>query len=198
MLNLTGAITRSFLFPAPIDLTICYYSELIRMVHLMPYITLVHTYTPNQVRVLYETVELGSYTIRIYTDLESQVLPDHGGIEIYPVELATAVPIKAKATMRESVGQGLFSLSAQFFDLGHQTRIEYTIKMQSELKRPRGMRLMPKRVVNRIAQGITENRTREIIDGFIKESLDAFPQWLAEQEANSPNNKFNPAAPESV
>ncbi len=186
MLNLKGTITRSFLFPAPIDLTICYYSELSRMIHLMPYITLIHTYTPNQVRVLYETVELGSYTIRIYTDLESQVLPDNGGIEIYPVELATAVPVIAKATMRESIGQGLFSLSAQFFDLGHQTRIEYTIKMQSELKRPRGMRLMPKRVVNRIARGITENRTREIIDGFIKESLDAFPNWLAEQEANLP------------
>ncbi len=184
MLNLEGTITRSFLFPAQIDLTICYYSDLFRMIHLMPYITRIHTYAPNQVRVLYETVELGSYTIRIYTDLESKVLRDDKVIEIYPVELAAAVPVEAKATMRESIGQGLFSLNSCFFDLGHQTRVEYTIKMQSELKRPRGMRLMPKRVVNRIAQGITENRTREIIDGFIKESLDDFPHWLAEQEAN--------------
>ncbi|HID52098.1 MAG TPA: DUF1997 domain-containing protein [Anaerolineae bacterium] len=184
MLNLTGAITRSFIFPAPINLTICYYSDLVKMIHLMPHITLVHTYTPNQARVLYETVELGSYTIRVYTDLESQVLPDEKGIEIYPVELAAAVPVETKSTMRESVGQGLFSLSARFFDLGHQTRVEYTVKMQSKLKRPRGMRLMPKRVVNRIAQGITENRTREIIDGFIKETLDDFPHWLAEREAN--------------
>ncbi|HFE67432.1 MAG TPA: DUF1997 domain-containing protein [Chloroflexi bacterium] len=194
MLNLTGAITRSFIFPAPINLTICYYSDLIKMIHLMPHITLIHTYAPNQVRVLYETVELGSYTIRVYTDLESQVLPDEQGIEIYPVELATAVPVETKSTMRESVGQGLFSLSAQFFDLGHQTRVEYTVKMQSELKRPRGMRLMPKRVVNRIAQGITENRTREIIDGFIKETLDDFPQWLAEREAN-PQQKVQSGRP---
>ena len=194
MLNLTGAITRSFIFPAPINLTICYYSDLIKMIHLMPHITLIHTYAPNQVRVLYETVELGSYTIRVYTDLESQVLPDEQGIEIYPVELATAVPVETKSTMRESVGQGLFSLSAQFFDLGHQTRVEYTVKMQSELKRPRGMRLMPKRVVNRIAQGITENRTREIIDGFIKETLDDFPQWLAEREAN-PQQKVQSGCP---
>jgi len=197
MLTLSGAVTRSFIFPAPLNLTIHYYSDLVQMVQYMPNISLVHVYSPNQVRVLYKTVELGAYTVCVYTDLESRLLPDNNGIEIYPVKLPAAVPVKTKATMRETIGQGLFALNARFFDLGHQTRIEYTIKMQSELKRPRGMRLMPKRAVNRIAQNITENRIREIINGFIKTSLDAYPEWLAEQNTNG-RKQFDPAVAQPV
>lgn len=182
MLNLSGKITRSFIFPAQLDTTIAYYSQLPEMVQLMPYITLIHAYTPNQVRVLYETIELGSYTIRIYTDLESKVVQEANEIQVYPIELEAAPPITTKTTMRESVGRGLFALTASFTDQGKQTYIEYTIQMEAKLKRPRGMRLMPKRVVNRIATGITENRTREIIDGFIRESLNAFPTWLEAQK----------------
>lgn len=73
----------------------------------------------------------------------------------------------------------MFAIETQFFDLGPQTRIEYTIRLKAELERPLGMRLMPKRVVNRIAQSITDGRVREIADGFIKESMDAFPAWEA-------------------
>jgi hypothetical protein len=81
--------------------------------------------------------------------------------------------------MRHTTGNGLFAIDTQFFDLGSQTRIEYAIRLHAELERPLGMRLMPKRVVNRIAQSITDERVREIADGFIKQSVAAFPEWEA-------------------
>ena len=45
------------------------------------------------------------------------------------------------------------------------------------LEKPKAMKMMPKRVVNKIANGITQNRIREMADGFIKNSIDSFPLW---------------------
>lgn len=185
MINLTGSIKRAFVFPAIPKVALTYYSDISRVADFLPYITLVHTYTQSQIRMLYETVELGAYTIQIYSDLESSVDWEKMLIEVYPVKIETAVPIQAETTMRLTKGQGLFLIESQFFDLGAQTRIEYAIRLKAELERPLGMRLMPKRVVNRIAQSITDERVREIADGFIKESVDAFPQWQANNQAVS-------------
>jgi hypothetical protein len=178
MIQITGSIKRAFIFPAVPKITLSYYSELSRIVQHLPHITLVHAYTPRQIRVLYETVELGSYSIRIYADLESQTDWDNGFLHVNPVEIETAVPVRPEVTMRQSTGHGYFAIDSQFFDLGEQTRIESVIKLHAQLQRPLGMKLMPKRVVNRIARGITDGRIREIADGFIKQSIDAFPEWL--------------------
>jgi hypothetical protein len=145
----------------------------------LPHISLIHIYTPSQIRILYETVELGAYTIQIYSDLESTVNWEKMLLRVYPVKIETAAPIQPETSIRHSTGSGLFAIDTQFFDLGHQTRIEYIIRLKAELQRPLGMRLMPKRVVKRIAQSITDERVREIADGFIKQSVAAFPEWEA-------------------
>ncbi|NJN53702.1 MAG: hypothetical protein HC804_02455 [Anaerolineae bacterium] len=174
MIQISGSIQRSFIFPAEIAETLDFFSELIQVTQFMPHITLEHVYAPNQIRAMYESVELGAYTIRIFTDLEGKVDEEAQTISVYPVQIPTAVPVQAGATMRETVGQGLFAIQAQLFDLEDQTRIEANLRLQAELEQPRGMNLMPKRVVNRIAQGITDHRLREMADGFIRTALDTY------------------------
>lgn len=182
MINLTGSIQRAFIFPAVAKTALTYYSDIGRVASFLPHITLVHTYSQNQIRMLYETVELGTYSIQIYSDLECSVDWNNMVLKVYPVKIETAAPIQPETSLRHSTGTGLFGIDTQFFDLGNQTRIEYTIRLKAELERPLGMRLMPKRVVSRIAQGITDGRVREIADGFIKESMAAFPQWQAQNQ----------------
>jgi hypothetical protein len=177
MINLTGSINRAFIFPALPKAALTYYSDISRVAAFLPHIHLVHAYNHHQIRMLYETVELGTYTIQIYSDLECSVDWDNMLLKVYPVKIETAAPIKPETSLRHSTGTGLFGIDTQFYDLGEQTRIEYTIRLKAELERPLGMRLMPKRVVSRIAQGITDGRVREIADGFIKKSMDAFPEW---------------------
>ena len=179
MINITGSIKRAFVFPAIPEVALTYYSDLSRVTEFLPHIDLVHAYAHNQIRMLYETVELGAYTIQIYSDLESSVDWENMLLHVYPVKIETAAPVQSDTSMRHTTGSGLFAIDTQFFDLGHQTRIEYAIRLKAELARPLGMRLMPKRVVKRIAQSITNERIREIADGFIKASVDAFPEWEA-------------------
>ena len=185
MIKITGSIKRAFIFPAMPQIALDYYSDLSRIAEFLPHISLVHTYSVNQIRMLYESIELGTYTIQIYSDLESHIDWEKQFLHVYPVKIETAVPIKAEKSVRHTTGHGLFAIDAQFFDLGQQTRVEYTIQLKGELERPLGMRLMPKRVVNRIAKSITSSRIREIADGFIKRSTDAFPAWQAQNQPAS-------------
>jgi len=183
MMKLTGSIKRAFIFPADSTTALSYYSNLHHIIQFMPHINLVEAYDGHQIRVLYKTQELGSYTIRIYCDLQSTAVPDQLKLNLEPLD--TYPPVEAKASVNSTTGQGLFKLTAHFFDLEEQSRVEYEIELAANLPRPLGMRLMPRRVVNRIANNITESRIREIADGFIESTVDAFPAWLAESQNNS-------------
>ena len=182
MIDIIGSITRAFVFPATPQVALTYYSDISRVADFLPHISVVHVYAHDQIRMLYETVELGTYTIRIFSDLESNVDLENSLLKVYPVKIPEAPTIQSETTMRQTTGNGLFAIDTQFYDMGEQTRVEYTIRLKAELERPLGMRLMPKRVVNRIAQSITDGRVREIADGFIKESVEAFPQWQANNQ----------------
>lgn len=180
MIKVTGSIKRAFVFPADIITTMYYYSELERITQFMPHISLVELYAAKQIRVLYKTQELGSYTIRIFCDLESSIASNEQTLLLQPLHIYP--PVAAQAGLNTTTGQGLFRLKAQFFDLAEQTRVEYKIELSGALPRPLGMRLMPRRIVNRITRNITDRRIREIADGFIKASIEAFPAWLAENQ----------------
>jgi hypothetical protein len=183
MLNITGTIQRAFIFPAPLDIALRYYSNLVQLAEYMPHIHLVHVYSPTEIRTLYETVELGSYTIRVYSDLAMSTNWDQRKLHVFPVRIESAPIIEEIATMRESTGTGLMAIDADFSPLENgQTHIEYNIRMKANLQRPAGMRMMPKRVVNRIAQSVTESRLSEMVDGFIKISLDEFESWQRTQK----------------
>lgn len=181
MIKVIGSIKRAFVFPADCNTALFYYSELERITQFMPHISLVELYEPNQIRVLYKTLELGSYAIRIFCDLHSSVELDEKTLLLQPMN--TYPPVESKANINTTTGQGLFSLKAQFSEIDEQqTRVEYEIKLNAKLPRPLGMRLMPRRVVNRIAKNITNSRIREIADGFIAGSVAAFPEWAVENQ----------------
>jgi len=182
MIKVTGSIKRAFVFPADTSTALFYYSELQRITQFMPHINLVEAYELNQIRVLYKTLELGSYAIRIFCDLHSSVDLDEQTLLLQPIN--TYPPVESKASINTTTGQGIFSLKAKCFELDeHQTRVEYEIMLDAELPRPLGMRLMPRRVVNRIAKNITDSRIREIADGFITASVAAFSEWAIETQS---------------
>jgi hypothetical protein len=192
MIAISGTITRTFILPSPPAPALVFFNDINRVIDLIPHITLVHTYSRDEIRALYESQELGSYTIRIYSDLVIERRWDENMLEVYTAKISTAVPIEPTATMRETTGYGIFAIQVQLFDLGNQTRIEFTNKLQAQLIRPKGMSLMPKRVVTRIAQGITENRNKEIADGFIKNAIESFNEWLVLKQENISNGLSAP------
>ncbi len=189
MIAISGTITRTFILPSPPAPALIFFNDINRVIDLIPHITLVHTYSRDEIRALYESQELGSYTIRIYSDLAIERRWEENILEVYSAKIPTAVPIEPSTTMRETTGYGIFAIQVQLYDLGDQTRIEFTNKLQAQLLSPKGMSLMPKRVINRIAQGITENRNKEIADGFIKNAIESYSEWLVLNEKNLPNGR---------
>ena len=177
MIHLDGAVRRSFIFPADRALAYAYYGDVARVLTFLPHICLVRAYGPDRFRLLYVSRELGTYHIHIYADVQT-ILEDDRIIRIKALEGHQAVP--AAATLTSATTHGHFESESVFHDLGDQTRIEYGLQLRGSLPRPKGLRLMPRRMVSQIARGITQMRIREITDGFIERSLSAFPDWLAE------------------
>jgi hypothetical protein len=99
-------------------------------------------------------------------------------IRLTPIE--NLPPIKTQVTINSTTDRGHYSSEAHFIEAGDQTRVEYTLSMNARPPRPKGMRFMPGRMVDKIAQNITTHRIKEIAEEFISSSIDAFPLWVAE------------------
>lgn len=179
MINLNGTIRRRFFFPADPLTTLIYFSDLSRVTYLLPHISVVETYSSDKVRIRYQTVELGAYTINIFCDLDSSVDVENQQITIGP--LAGCADVMPEATLNATTGYGYYSSFAKLFAEDDGTGIDYHFQFQSQLLRPRGLRMMPKRVVDRIAQSISLGRVEEIAEGFMQNALDAFDEWRAVQ-----------------
>lgn len=178
MIKIAGSIHRFFIFPAELPLAFAYYSDLGRLLNYLPHIFLVRAYSFKQFRMLYSTTELGTYHIRIFCDLQSQLDGKEKILYINPLDIAP--PVEAEASLRSATTQGCYSSKHVFHSEGNQTRIEYNLQLQADLPVPLGLRFMPGSMVNRIAHNIAKWRMREIAEGFIERSIDAFPHWLAE------------------
>jgi hypothetical protein len=180
MIKVSGSIRRSFTVPAELPLAFAYYCDLGRILNYLPHIFLVRAYRYDRFRMLYSTVELGAYHIRIFCDIQARM--DEKERALYVTSLEIEPPVEPKAGIREATVQGVFSSKSVFHAAEKQTRIDYSLSLRAELPAPLGLRLMPRYVVNRIADNITRWRMREIADGFIDRSVDAYPFWLAEME----------------
>jgi len=180
MINIAGSVDRSFLFPTNLAMAYAYYSDVSRLMNYLPHIYLVREFSGLKFRMLYNTTELGVYHIRIFWDVET-VLQEGRVIRVQPLQ--GVQPVKPEADTYSCTAQGHFS-SQSFFNTDgsrqDKTRIDYSLQLQARLPTPLAARFMPGVVLNRIAQGIMHGRTREIADGFIERSIDAFPHWLAE------------------
>ena len=180
MITLNGTIQRRFHFPADPLTTLIYFSELSRVTLLLPHISVVETYSNDKVRIRYQTVELGAYTINIYCDLECTYDVEKQSIIIEP--LAGCEPVEGESTLNATTGYGYYASSAQLFAEDGGTGIDYRFEFKSTLQRPRGLRMMPKRVVDRIAHSISLGRVEEIAEGFMENALEAFDEWHAGQD----------------
>lgn len=177
MIQVAGSARRSLVFPGELPLAYAYYADVGRLLGYLPHICLVRAYGPDRFRLLYSSTELGLYQVRLFADVQT-TLEEGRIIHVHPMEDAS--PIKAQAGIHSTSTQGHFSSRSVFHDEGKQTRIEYSLQLRGDLPTPQGLRLMPGLVVNRIAKRITKMRIREIADGFVERSSDAFPHWLAE------------------
>lgn len=182
MITLNGTIDRTFYFPADPATTLAYFSDLSRVVYFLPHISLVEAYSSLRVRVRYQTVELGAYTINIFCDLDMKVDADAMVVHIHPWADGEIVP--SEATLNTTVGYGYYTSHARLMPDEDGTKIKYSFKFQSKLPRPRGLRMMPRRVVDRIAHSISMGRVEEIADGFMSNALEAFDSWLSEQNGS--------------
>ena len=179
MITLNGTIERRFYFPADPLMTLIYFSDLSRVTYLLPHITVVETYSADEVRIRYQTVELGAYTINIICDLDGCVNVESMEILIGP--LAGSTDVAREATLNATTGYGYYTSSAKLFPEDGGTAIDYRFQFTSELLRPRGLRMMPKRVVDRIVQSISLGRVEEIAEGFMENAIEAFAAWHAAQ-----------------
>lgn len=182
MISLNGSIRRKFFFPADLLTTLIYFSDLSRVVYLLPHISLDEEYSNNKVRIRYQTVELGAYTINIFCDLALDIDVDQSTIKVSPLTGYEEVP--GDATLNATTGHGYYSSVAKLAAQDGGTAIDYQLQFESKLPRPRGLRMMPKRVVDRIAQSISIGRVEEIADGFMANALEAFDEWVAQQDRN--------------
>jgi hypothetical protein len=179
MITLNGSIQRKFYFPADPITSLIYFSELSRVTFLLPHISVIETYANDRVRIRYQTVELGAYTINIICDLISTVDVHRMAIDIGP--LAGCQEVESEATLNATTGYGYYASSAKLYPEDGGTGIDYHFQFQSKLQRPRGLRMVPKRVVDRIAQSISLGRVEEIAEGFMENAVEAFYDWYAKQ-----------------
>ena len=177
MIRVAGSVHRSFVFPAERPLAYAYYADIGRVLSYLPHICLARTYGPDRLRLLYHSTELGIYRIRIFADVQT-LLEDGCVLHVRPLDKLP--PVEPQSGAHSATAQGYFTSQSTFQDMGNQTRIEYNLRLQADLPTPLGLRVMPGLVVGGIARSITNMRIREIVEGFVDRSIDAFPHWLDE------------------
>ncbi len=184
MIKIASSVKIAFMFPANRDTAFAYYSDIPRLVEHLKHIDLVPTenLVENEYRLWYHTVELGRYHIHVYCDIRVELDDKNHRILLLPIQ--SYPPVPTKVTVNSTSTRGYYSSEGFFIAAGpDSTRIEYTLKLQASPPKPKGMRLVPGKIVDSVAQNITTSRMKEIADGFIESSVQGFPLWRDEQIA---------------
>ena len=173
MIKLSASYHHTFFFPARHDACFTYYASLNQTLSFLPHISIVRSYSPNQFRVLYNTTELGIYRVNIFCDVQLEVDPVRNRLLIKPLHNGPS-PTKSSFGLYSLTGQGYYSSESIFSADGDQTAIDYKLHMHASLPVPLALRPMPEKVISKIANEITNWRMREIADGFMQRSIQAF------------------------
>jgi hypothetical protein len=169
VIQINGTNRQTFLFPADVATTSTFYSDFSRILRYLPHIQLVKAYRPDQFRVMYHTLELNVYRVRIYCDLQVRFNETTQTLHVTP--FFDKPPVRSEVTVNSMSTQGYFTSQSVFRAHGEQTSVDYGINLEARLPKPFGLMLMPDRVTQQIAQNITEWRIHEIAGGFIKRSI---------------------------
>ena len=173
MINIVGSTSFSFDFPAELIQAFEYYADFSRVFPYLPHISIVKKHTDDHFRMLYKTTELGIYKVKIFCDLQVTSNLDTHTLLIQPLN-SSVKPIKPRAGLYSITGQGYYSSQTKFYADGKQTKIDYSLKLNSDLPVPIGLRLMPESLINNIAGSITNWRIQEIAKGFIEKSITSY------------------------
>lgn len=179
MIHISGSAHRSFIFPADLPTAYAYYSDLGYILNFLPQIYITRTYAEQEFRVCYTSTELGAYQVDIFCDLRAELDDEAPALRLGPLNGMT--PANAKAGFRSTSASGYFASQSLFFAAPNgETRIEYRLELKAQLPTPKALQFMPAVVVDSIAGSITHRRIAEIAEGFIKRSINAFPDWVGE------------------
>lgn len=177
MINISGQINRSFVFPAPLESAFYHYRDVEKLMTFLPHISIVDFDKELlQLRTLYSTRELGTYDINILCDLDFVVDEANYSFHVSAVDRLPA--IKPHTSLRSTLARGYFTCNSIFSPVedSDETVVDYHIAIRAKLPTPKGLRLMPGRVVSGIVSGVTNGRMKEIADGFVLNSILAFKQ----------------------
>ena len=189
MLKLKGFTHQVFTFPANLPTASDFYGDFNRNLPFLPHISLVKAYGNNQFRVLYNTIELSLYHVRIFADL--QVSYDEAAHTLQVSPLTGYPPMRAMATVHSLTAQGYFSSRSIFHPRADdQTTVDYELRLDAQLPKPFGLSLIPDRVMEQIATNIAEWRIDEIASGFIQRSIHEYRQQA--HRAVSPAAQIRP------
>jgi hypothetical protein len=172
MITIAGTTHQTFGFPADIAVTSGFYRDFSRILGYLPHIHLIKVYGPDQFRVMYHTLELSLYRVRIYCDL--QVRYDETRQTLHVAPLLTKPPVKSEATVHSLTAQGYFTSRSIFRPHGDHSVVDYQLSLMARLPKPFSLMLMPDKVIEQIASNITEWRIHEIAGGFIKRSVQEY------------------------
>lgn len=175
MIRISGSTQRSFIFPADLDAAFEFYSEIGRILHYLPHISIVKKYDEQSFRMLYRTAELSLYRVSIYCDLTAELDQENHCLRIMPYQTTTS-PIHVKAGIYYLVSRGFFSSTSTFKPTQGGTQIDYELKLASDMPVPLAIQLMSDGIVDSLASNIMQKRMGEIIDGFIARSIRAYRQ----------------------
>jgi len=177
MITIAGTTHQTFNFPADVATASTFYRDFSRILRYLPHIYLVKAYGPDQFRVMYHTLELSVYRVRIYCDL--QVRFDEASQTLHVAPLWNKPPVKLEATVNSLTAQGYFTSRSIFRPRREHSLVDYQLGLEARLPKPFGLTLMPDRVIEQIASNITEWRIHEIAGGFIKRSVQEYREQAA-------------------
>lgn len=172
--EIDGATRRSYLFPATLHRAFAYYSELDTLLNCLPHISVVKKYSETGFRLLYSTMELGVYSIRIVCDLEAALDAQTHLLRISPLKGTNQIELIF--SLRSIQAQGFYSSESKFIPFGDYTHIDYSLCIQASLPAPLATLYMPPAMQNSIASSITTWRIGEIAEGFIESSIRKYHQ----------------------
>jgi hypothetical protein len=172
MITIAGTTHQTFNFPADVAAASYFYRDFSRILRYLPHIHLVKAYSPDQFRVMYHTMELGVYRVRIYCDLQVRFDEDRQTLHVAP--LFNKLPVKSEATVHSLTAQGYFTSQSIFRPRSDHAVVDYQLSLEARLPKPFGLMLMPDKVIEQIASNITDWRIHEIAGGFIKRSVQEY------------------------
>jgi hypothetical protein len=172
VIPINGTSRQTFLFPADVATASTFYGDFSRILRYLPHIQLVKAYRHDQFRVMYHTLEMNVYRVRIYCDLQVHYNETTRTLHVTP--LFDKPPVRSEVTVNSLSAQGYFTSQSVFRAHGDHTSVDYGLNLEARLPKPFGLMLMPDRVTQQIAQNITEWRIHEIAGGFIKRSIQEY------------------------